>query len=174
MLFLADAPGVLRPIVRQVDIILAHERSRTRSSVYLTWSNSEQAKREASGRSGSDRPGRVSGHVTALKRAREKLTEVLSKGSESADNVVSASEIKPVLHDLLATINSIELAIEAQVAALDERPVWGRMLGVASGEARALADELESVHYLRRCVLALPVMPTHAMPHRRDSNPFSP
>eukprot|EP00307_Rebecca_sp_RCC1486_P000651 CAMPEP_0119430610 /NCGR_PEP_ID=MMETSP1335-20130426/44429_1 /TAXON_ID=259385 /ORGANISM="Chrysoculter rhomboideus, Strain RCC1486" /LENGTH=311 /DNA_ID=CAMNT_0007456371 /DNA_START=45 /DNA_END=979 /DNA_ORIENTATION=- len=161
-LFLAEAHDVLQPIARQVEIIMAYERSRLSTSrLWVGWQLQHSG--------GRRNPPHTSGHMHALKKSREQLEDLLLKGRESTDKSVSASEVKPVLTQLLATINSIELAIEAQVAALDERPIWGRWVGLASGEARALGDELESVHYLRRCVLALPVMPSHAMPHRRDS-----
>jgi sulfur carrier protein ThiS len=161
-LFLTDAEIVLEPIVRMTEVVAAHEHARLRSLEYQRWWHAlgERLFDLSTSQSPSiDETDDLRDHLDRLDGAVVAINGLLVKAAEAADKSVSADDAVHVLSQLIELLNVVEVAIEGDIARLYDRALWGRIAVTWSRGEKSLADELETVRYLRRRVMSVSVIP---------------
>ncbi|KAJ1631846.1 hypothetical protein T492DRAFT_993376 [Pavlovales sp. CCMP2436] len=173
-LCLVDAETVLIPIVRLTEILAQHESSRLRALNYQRWWHTLGrpffALEDRAGFVSSAEVDKLRSMLLSLDKTRADVSDLMLRAKMSADLSVSAGEVRLVLTRLVELLNAMEGDIESNIASLYDQPLWGRLAVVSSRMEQALADELDTLRYLRRRLNAIPVMPKQSVLRRNSTN----
>jgi len=170
-LYLVDAEQWLAPIARLTEVVSAHEKSRLRMLEYHKWWHLIGARvfnLDSTPPVSGENTKALHSRLADLKASCAEIRELVKLAADSPDRSVSASEVVLALSRLVDLLNMVEVLLEGDIARLYDRPLWGRIAVVSSRTEKALADELDTVRYLRRRVISVPVMPKQSM-LRRES-----
>lgn len=172
-LYLAEAEQWLAPIARLTEVVSAHENHRLRIIEYHKWWHRIGARffdlESTPPMSGDDVKG-LHNRLSQLKASCASIRELVKLAANSPDKSVSASEVVPVLSELVELLNQVEVLLEGDVARLYDRPLWGRIAVTTTRTEKSLADELDTVRYLRRRIITVPVMPKQSMMRRESGH----
>lgn len=171
-LYLAEAEQWLAPIAKLTEVVSAQERHRLRTLEYHRWWHRIGARVFDLGStpplSGSDDKA-LHCRLAELNASCAEIRELSRLAGGSVDKSVAASEVVPVLSELVELLNQLEVLLEGDVARLYDRPLWGRIAVTTTRTERSLAHELDTIRYLRRRVTSVPVFPKRTVLRRESA-----